>query len=207
MQQNGEQQQKEEGKRGRPLDLSLNKAILEATLDLLAQQGFDALTIEAIAQRAKVGKATIYRRWCSKVELVIDAASFMSPYETLLEQLDKSKGLREQLIDLLSITFQNEHETHQQAMAQIGSALTNHSDLEQGLHNHFNSLHRSAMEAVISPFLKEGHQLATKDLDLLSDVGPALMMYRAWIIRKPFDRSYIERIVDRLMMPLLEEWI
>ncbi len=58
---------------GRPRSEEAHKAILDATLDLLVEVGYSALTVEGIAQRAGVGKATIYRRWPSKLPLVIEA--------------------------------------------------------------------------------------------------------------------------------------
>jgi AcrR family transcriptional regulator len=59
--------------RGRPRQASAGKAIVDATLELLAERGFQAATIEAIADRAGVGRNTIYRRWASKEELIVDA--------------------------------------------------------------------------------------------------------------------------------------
>ncbi|AFY94887.1 TetR/AcrR family transcriptional regulator [Chamaesiphon minutus] len=59
--------------RGRPRSDRSHQAILQATLELLAEVGFDAMSIEAIAARAGVGKTTIYRRYPSKEELIADA--------------------------------------------------------------------------------------------------------------------------------------
>jgi AcrR family transcriptional regulator len=59
--------------RGRPRRASARKAIVDATLELLAERGFQAATIEAVAERAGVGRNTIYRRWPSKEELIVDA--------------------------------------------------------------------------------------------------------------------------------------
>lgn len=58
---------------GRPRSEEAHQAILDATLELLVEVGYSALTVEGIASRAGVGKATIYRRWPSKLPLVIEA--------------------------------------------------------------------------------------------------------------------------------------
>lgn len=64
---------------GRPRSIEVNSAILDATLSLLAETGYDRLTISAVAERARVGKATIYRRWNSKHSLVADAFQQLPP--------------------------------------------------------------------------------------------------------------------------------
>jgi AcrR family transcriptional regulator len=58
---------------GRPRSQQSHQAMLKATLELLAEVGFDGMSIDAIASRAGVGKTTIYRRYTSKEELVADA--------------------------------------------------------------------------------------------------------------------------------------
>ncbi len=58
---------------GRPRSTQAHQAMLQATLELLAEVGFDTMSIDAIASRAAVGKPTIYRRYSSKEELVADA--------------------------------------------------------------------------------------------------------------------------------------
>lgn len=66
------------GQRGRPLDPSLDEVIRAATAEVLAEVGYEGLTMEAVAVAAGVSKASIYRRWRSKTELlvsVIDQAS------------------------------------------------------------------------------------------------------------------------------------
>jgi AcrR family transcriptional regulator len=62
---------------GRPRSEASHQAIIRATLELLAEVGFGALTMEGVRTRAGVGKATIYRRWASKEELVRDAIVFL----------------------------------------------------------------------------------------------------------------------------------
>jgi AcrR family transcriptional regulator len=83
---------------GRPRSEEAHRAILEATLALLVEVGYSSLTVEGVAQRAGVGKATIYRRWPSKLPLVIEAFRQLPGFEeadtgdlaTDLEQMLKS---------------------------------------------------------------------------------------------------------------------
>jgi AcrR family transcriptional regulator len=66
---------------GRPRSEEAHKAILDATLDLLVEVGFSAMTVEGVASRAGVGKATIYRRWPSKLPLVVEAFGQLPGFE------------------------------------------------------------------------------------------------------------------------------
>jgi len=61
-----------EKKKGRPRDIATEKAILAASYDLLLENGFGTITVEKIAERAKVSKATIYKWWPNKAAVVMD---------------------------------------------------------------------------------------------------------------------------------------
>jgi AcrR family transcriptional regulator len=69
------------GSAGRPRSEEAHQAILQATLRLLSEVGYSALTVEGVASRAGVGKATIYRRWPSKLPLVIEAFGQLPGFE------------------------------------------------------------------------------------------------------------------------------
>jgi AcrR family transcriptional regulator len=84
--------------RGRPRSERSHRAILDAANELLAERGFVDLTIEEIAQRAGVGKTTIYRRWPSKGTLVFEA--FATDYQNRLP-LQDTGSLRGDLLALL----------------------------------------------------------------------------------------------------------
>ena len=60
-------------RRGRPRSIEADQAILTATIDLASEVGITGMSMDDVAQRAGVSKATIYRRWCSKEALVLDA--------------------------------------------------------------------------------------------------------------------------------------
>ncbi|WP_433331180.1 TetR/AcrR family transcriptional regulator [Spirillospora sp. CA-294931] len=72
---------------GRPRDPERGRAVLAATLRLLAESGYHALRVDAVAEGAGVAKTTIYRRWPSKQEMVMDALS-MRLGETRLQDTD-----------------------------------------------------------------------------------------------------------------------
>jgi AcrR family transcriptional regulator len=89
--------------RGRPRRANARPAIIDATLELLAERGFQAATMEAIAARAGVGKNTIYRRWCSKEELVADAIRDLSAKLDVLEGEDIYAVLLHQVRDIIRL--------------------------------------------------------------------------------------------------------
>jgi len=83
---------------GRPRSEQAEQAIIEATLDLFAEQGFDGVCVEAVAARAGVGKATIYRRWPNKEELLLAAlGSMKSPFP------EPTGSVREDLVAQLTV--------------------------------------------------------------------------------------------------------
>ncbi|MFZ0325549.1 MAG: TetR/AcrR family transcriptional regulator [Actinomycetes bacterium] len=85
--------------RGRPRSAEAEESIIAAVLWLVAEQGLGALTVESVAQRAGVGKATVYRRWPNKDALVLDALTHLN------DDLPEVQGstLRERLASLLSV--------------------------------------------------------------------------------------------------------
>ncbi|MBW2386159.1 MAG: TetR/AcrR family transcriptional regulator [Deltaproteobacteria bacterium] len=66
---------------GRPRSVEAHRAILDATLELVAEVGFDQLSVARVARRSGVSKATVYRRWPSKLPLVIEAFSELPTLE------------------------------------------------------------------------------------------------------------------------------
>ena len=73
--------------RGRTRDPAADRAILGASLELLAREGYERLTIEGVAARAGVGKATVYRRWDSKRALLLAAVDHIASLVAGIEQM------------------------------------------------------------------------------------------------------------------------
>src|SRR3984885_1516039 len=84
---------------GRPRSEQAEQAIIEATLDLFAEQGFEGVCVEAVAARAGVGKATISRRWPNKEELLLAAfGSLKSPFPE-----PKGVSVRDDLLAMVEV--------------------------------------------------------------------------------------------------------
>jgi AcrR family transcriptional regulator len=87
---------------GRPRSEEAHQAILNATLELLVEVGFSALTVEGVASRAGVGKATIYRRWPSKLPLVVEAFGQLPGFEDA-DSGDLAEDLKKMLRGYLKV--------------------------------------------------------------------------------------------------------
>jgi AcrR family transcriptional regulator len=90
-------------RRGRPRRAAARKAIVDATLELVAERGFQATTMDEIAARAGVGKNTIYRRWASKEELIADAIGDLTAELDVDEGDDLYSRLLERIRDFVHV--------------------------------------------------------------------------------------------------------
>ena len=120
-------------KGGRPRSVQAQQAILDATLTFLATEGFDAMSIEAIAAKAGVGKQTIYRWWTSKEALVIDAIK--SWQQTQTPMIDTG-SLREDFLVMSRNAFQtwNGPDARGLAMNMLG-VMTTHPHVYQAFYD------------------------------------------------------------------------
>jgi AcrR family transcriptional regulator len=154
---------------GRPRSEEAHKAILDATLELLVEVGFSALTVEGIAQRAGVGKATIYRRWPSKLPLVVEAFGQLPA----LEEVD-SGNLVEDLTAMLRGYLQLFNQT---PLALVLPSLAGERAHNPELSKLLDPVMRSRRQPLIRAFERaaaRGELPAGLDVELAADlvVGP-----------------------------------
>ena len=119
---------------GRPRDAQCSSRISRAAIELLAEQGYDRLSMESVAERAQTSKATLYRRWSSKAELVAAAISDVTDHT-----IPSSLSGRERLIEQLVAFFGVDDPTRQKVLVGLSSALCRHPELAEAVQATFDS--------------------------------------------------------------------
>jgi AcrR family transcriptional regulator len=182
----------EQRRPGRPRDPHADQAIIDATMEVLSEQGFGGFTVDAVAARAGVGKATIYRRWSSKTRLVLDAATSVLPE---LEAPDTG-SLRGDLVHLFYQSHaKNKPEEHQRLMAAIfAEAMVN--DEVRGVLAEFIEGRRGTSRKVTELALERGEIRADADLNLMTDMISGTLMYQGLLRGLETTRRRVEQLVD-----------
>ncbi len=185
-------------RRGRPRSPAAEKAILAAALDLFAERGPDALGIEQVAARAGVGKATIYRRWHGKEDMLLDAVA------SLGSQLPVPQG-RSVRADLIVILDWICKEAADPRRARLFALL-------QGEGARYPRLLARYVETVVSPrrevvasVLRRG--VATGELREDTDIDAATTLLNGAVLasmsgQPQVDTRYARRVVEELMRGL-----
>jgi AcrR family transcriptional regulator len=117
---------------GRKRDHTRDPEILDAALDVLSETGYDGMTIDMVAARAKAGKATLYRRWPSKAELVLDAVVCMKSRDIDLAALPDTGTLRGDLVAMIRPPSIRDSERKLKVMAGIASMIARSPELASG---------------------------------------------------------------------------
>ncbi|MGO8684092.1 MAG: TetR/AcrR family transcriptional regulator [Thermoleophilia bacterium] len=188
-----------QAKPGRPREPRVDAAVIAATLELLAQDGYAQLTIDRVAARAGVGKASLYRRWPNKVSLVLEAVSGHPQRPSSPD----TGSLRDDMLAYLQtlVCFRT---IHSEAISAIsGEALSNPQ---------FGDAVRAAMaepvltdlRTIVERAIARGELPATCDVDLLIAVVPALLSLQRLLSGQLADEAFVGRIVDQFFSPVDE---
>ncbi|MEU7751878.1 TetR/AcrR family transcriptional regulator [Micromonospora sp. NPDC049101] len=182
---------------GRPRSLRADEAIVEATLDLLAEGStIEALSIEAIAARAGVGKATIYRRWAGKDALLLDA---LRRLKGVLAQ-PAGHSVRDDLVLLVGAIGKNIDPRAAKIMPCLVPAVNRSPDQYQ-LYQNIISPRRQLMRDVLRRGIDEG--LLRPDIDVEVTMalltGPMLIQRVLQWNPELDERALPERVVDAVL--------
>lgn len=181
---------------GRPRDRAAGDAILDATLKLLAEEGYEGLTTDRIAAVAGVGKATIYRRWSSKEEVVAAAAMRLSAEVPTPDTGDLEADLRA-IAEGLAAVFA------QPATARLVAALLarmpHDPALAENLRQGFLAARRRAAHVVLERAGERGEIASGVDLEIAVDLLAAPFYYRMLVTGTSIDRRFADDVVAAVL--------
>lgn len=176
------------------------RAILDATTELVAEVGYQALTMDAVAARARASKATIYRRWRNKPELV-KAALDAHDAEFNLTIPDTGE-LRADLVEVMRAARGKATDRFLGLLSALMAAAKYDRELAAALRAHQEDDELSPFAASLQRAVARGDAPAGVDMTLVHDVAEALIM-RQLAVGLPFDDAFITRVVDRVLLPLI----
>lgn len=173
--------------------------ILAAALDLLASSSYDRLTMDAVATAAKASKATLYRRWDTKAELVVDALMRAKGAPQL--QPPDTGTLRGDLIGLACDQGGISDDRVLAVMASIITALQHDKEFADAFHERFLSAKLAQSREVYERAQRRGEIPPDMDLEILTSTLPAVILHRAFVLRLPVDDDTVLRIIDEIVIP------
>ncbi|GAA3887803.1 TetR/AcrR family transcriptional regulator [Leifsonia kafniensis] len=188
-------------KLGRKRDHTRDPEILDAALEVLAEVGYDGMTIDMVAARAKAGKATVYRRWASKAELVIDAVACMKKGDLDPTHLPDTGTLRGDLVSMIKPHSIEDGEKKLQIMGGLMSMLSRAPELAEAANAAIVEPRAAANRILMQRAIDRGEISAGCDIAALSLIAPSMAAYRVLILRTPVDRQFLISLIDGVVLP------
>lgn len=183
---------------GRKRDLSRNGPILEAALEVLAEYGYERMTTDMVAARARASKATLYRRWPSKAELVVEAVQSL---DDGVERTLRDTGSLEGDLAALIRAPDDASAWKLQIMAGLLSMLPRNPDLARVVRRRLVEPHITIMRELLERARSRGEIAADRNLDVLALVLPAISAYRLIVDGEHIDRRFARLVVKEVLAP------
>lgn len=183
---------------GRPRDAVLDANILKCAMALLGEGGIGAVTMEAVAQRAGAGKASLYRRWRSKDELLADALARHSPLDIEVD----TGSLRDDLVDAYAHYYGIGDPLMRAAMHEMLGNVRQHLAWTAKVTPERLTARRAKVRSLVERAVARGEIAPPQDMDMLLDLVPSLILYRYNTHGETVTRASIARFVDMLVMPM-----
>jgi AcrR family transcriptional regulator len=181
---------------GRPREERADRAILRAAIELMAAQGVRDLRMDDVAARARVGKATIYRRYRSKDELVTAAVSALVSEITVPDTGSTRADLAALMQGAVEV-YSGSVEAG--VMPSLVDAMNRDAELARSVREKFLTGRRAALRAVLERGVERGDLRADLDLELALDVLGGPLFYRLLITGGPIDRRLADGVVELLL--------
>jgi len=185
--------------RGRTQDRSRDDLIVGAALALLVEKGYGDLTMTDVATRAGVSKATLYRRWTSKADLVADAVATLNPMKL---PLYPGTSLRDDLLALMEQA--GSCDGRPDIVVTTMEMARSQPDLYRTLAKSFATLVRVELGKLVNRAADEGAAaLSELELDVLADTAVALLAHHAGPEGESVPHERLISMVDNVLMVLI----
>jgi AcrR family transcriptional regulator len=194
---------KEPTRLGRKRDPARDGEILDAALEVMAELGYERMTVDMVAARAKAGKATVYRRWQSKEQMVLDAVARMKHSQVPFDKLPDTGTLRGDLLGLFKPQSRAESEQRMKVMAGLLSMISAQDGLADVINDALVTPWADAHRALMQRAVERGEISRSADIETISQVLPSLAAYRSLIQRRPFSREFLVAWIDGVVLPAL----
>ena len=186
---------------------ALEDAILEAAYAELSEVGYRAFSVEGVAGRARTGKASIYRRWPTKQELVLDTlcARLPTPQQCGLElQLPDSVTTAEALRMIARKISGILTSPDGDVMRAIKCEAVTDPTLARAIDDRFQAPRRAAMIELLQRGVARGEVRPEAATAIVADVLPAVLTHRIVMQREPVTERTITAIMEQILIPLIE---
>ncbi|MGZ4609333.1 MAG: TetR/AcrR family transcriptional regulator [Actinomycetes bacterium] len=175
-------------------------AICDAALALLAEVGYDRMSMDAVAARARASKATIYRRWAGKRELVLDAVRSRSP--AAMAPPDTG-SLRGDIIATLRLMAEGIGGEDAELMAGVLRAMRSTPELGDCVRTQILEGKRYIGRTLVERAVARGELPPDADPGVWHEVAPALMFFRILVTDGAVDDAFLTHVADDVLVPLL----
>jgi len=188
---------------GRPRNPEVDLAIRRAALDLLAEESYDGLSIEAVAARAGYGKAAIYRRWPSKSALVVDAVAACK--DEGMQLPDTGSTREDLLVYVRNMVRYLRTSDPGRIMPAMLAELARNPEFAASFRQGLVQPRRALVLEMLRRGVARGDLRPDVDLDIVADAMASVFHYRMFFTGQEIDDDMPARVVDMLWRGIAAE--
>jgi AcrR family transcriptional regulator len=173
--------------------------ILRATYELLGEVGYESLRLDAVATRARASKATLYRHWPGKAQLVADAVRMCRAAD---QECPDTGTLRGDLVAFMEVMATSMKSEDGPLFAGLVMTMLHDPEFAAEMRG-MQEAKRSTAAAIHARAVERGELGAGTDPNLIEEIAPAQMFMQCFARGEPLDGPFISHLVDDILMPVL----
>ena len=181
---------------GRPRDPDVDRSVVDAAVAIIIEIGFDGMTMEAVAKRAGVAKASVYRRFPSKIDLAVAACEAAGP---ALSPVPDTGSVRDDLVGVLAALLEKLLGSDSGRLMPAMVAASGHNEEVREVLRRFSASRRSRTIEVLQRAVDRGELRADLDIELFADMLTGPVIYRHLISGRPINKKVVRALVDQAL--------